>query len=219
MKNIVLDFLGQLAENNNREWFQQNKKMYEEAKAEVEGFVNALIPDLAKFDDTVRYVEAKDCLFRIFRDVRFAKDKSPYKVNLGSWITREGRKSSGPGYYLHLQPGESFLAAGVYMPEPDKLKKIRSEIYYNISEFKALLNDKKLNKLSSGLLDMDKGKMAPRDFPANFPDIDLLKYKHYTLSAPLTDKQVCVEKFRETAATVYKAMYPFNEFLRRALEE
>ena len=136
MKKVVLDFLALLEENNNREWFQQNKKQYDEAKAEVESFVNSIIGGLAKFDESVKYVEAKDCMFRIFRDVRFAKDKSPYKINMGAWITHAGRKSPGPGYYIHLQPGGSFLAAGVYMPEPDQLKKIRNEIYYNIAEFK-----------------------------------------------------------------------------------
>jgi uncharacterized protein (TIGR02453 family) len=127
MKKNVLEFLAQLEANNNREWFQQNKKHYDEAKTEVEAFVNAIIPDLAKFDDTLKYVEAKDCIFRIFRDVRFSKDKSPYKTNMGAWVTQAGRKSSGPGYYIHLQPGGSFLAAGVYMPEPAQLKKIRNE--------------------------------------------------------------------------------------------
>jgi len=93
MKKMVLDFLSGLAENNTREWFQVNKKLYEEAKTEVESFVNAIIPDLARFDDSVKYVGAKDCMFRIFRDVRFSKDKSPYKINMGAWIYRAGRKS------------------------------------------------------------------------------------------------------------------------------
>ncbi|MCX6306066.1 MAG: DUF2461 domain-containing protein [Bacteroidetes bacterium] len=219
MKKVVLDFLTQLEENNNREWFQKNKKQYDEAKAEVESFVNTLIPELAKFDDAVKYVEAKDCMFRIFRDVRFAKDKSPYKINMGAWITRAGRKSPGPGYYVHLQPGGSFLAAGVYMPEPDQLKKIRNEIYYNVSEFKAILEEKKLRKHSNGLLDNEKGKMAPRDFPKDFPDIELLKYKHYTLSTSVRDEVVASDHFNEIVLMDFKTMYPFNVFLKRALEE
>ena len=219
MKKQVLDFLAQLEGNNNREWFQKNKKQYDEAKAEVESFVNSIIQDLAKFDDAVKFVEAKDCMFRIFRDVRFAKDKSPYKINMGAWITRAGRKSPGPGYYIHLQPGGSFLAAGVYMPEPEQLKKIRSEIYYNITEFKSILNEKKLRKYSTGLSDNDKGKMAPRDFPKDFPDIELLKYKHYTLSYPLRDEMVASEHFLEVVLMAFKTMHPFNIFLKRALED
>ena len=219
MKKLVLDFLSRLEENNNREWFQHNKKQYDEAKAEVESFVDSMIQDLAKFDDTVRFVEAKECMFRIFRDVRFGKDKSPYKINMGAWITRAGRKSPGPGYYIHLQPGGSFLAAGVYMPEPEQLKKIRNEIYYNITEFKSILSEKKLKKFSAGLSDMDKGKVAPRDFPKDFPEIELLKYKHYTLSSSLSDDLVSSDHFKEEALLVFKAMYPFNLFLKRALED
>jgi len=219
MKKLVLEFLAQLSENNNREWFQQNKKQYEKAKTEVESFVNSIIPDLAKFDEAVKYVEAKDCLFRIFRDVRFAKDKSPYKLNMGAWISRAGRKSPGPGYYIHLQPGGSFLATGVYMPEPDQLKKIRNEIYYNVAEFKAILVEKKLKKYSTGLSDNEKGKMAPRDFPKDFPDIELLKYKHYTLSCPLRDEMIASDHFHEVVMMAFRAMFPFNTFLWRALND
>jgi uncharacterized protein (TIGR02453 family) len=218
MKTLVLDFLAQLEKNNNREWFQKNKKQYDAAKSEVEAFVNSIIPDLAKFDDAVKYVQAKDCMFRIFRDVRFAKDKSPYKINMGAWITRSGRKSPGPGYYIHLQPGGSFLAAGVYMPEPDQLKKIRNEIYYNVTEFKSILNEKKLNKYSNGLMENDRVKMAPRDYPRDFPEMELLKYKHYTLSYPLRDEMVASDHFQEVVMMAFKTMYPFNMFLKRALE-
>jgi uncharacterized protein (TIGR02453 family) len=219
MKKLVLDFLSQLEENNNREWFQNNKKQYEEAKAEVELFVNSIIHGLMKFDDSIKHVEAKDCMFRIFRDVRFGKDKSPYKINMGAWITRSGRKSSGPGYYIHLQPGGSFLAAGIYMPAPDQLKKIRKEIYYNIVEFKSILSEKKLEKYGAGLSDQDKGKMAPRDFPKDFPEIELLKYKHYTLSFPLSDEIISDDRFLEVVLMAFKTMYPFNNFLRRSLED
>jgi uncharacterized protein (TIGR02453 family) len=219
MRKLVLDFLTQLDGNNNREWFHQNKKQYDDAKAEVQSFVNSIIPGLAKFDESVKFVDAKDCMFRIFRDVRFAKDKSPYKINMGAWITRAGRKSTGPGYYIHLQPGESFLAAGVYMPEPDQLKKIRNEIYYNVTEFKSILNEKKLGKYCTGLSDMDKGKMAPRDFPKDFPEIELLKHKHYILSHPLRDEMVASDHFHDVVLMAFKTMHPFNLFLKRALEE
>jgi len=219
MNAIVLEFLSRLQENNNREWFQKNKKEYDAARSEVESFVNSLIPALAKFDDLVKYTEAKDCIFRIFRDVRFAKDKSPYKTNMGAWITRTGRKSSGPGYYVHLQPGGSFLAAGIYMPEPDQLKKIRNEIYYNTTEFKSILADRKLAKYSSGLPEGDKGKMAPRDYPKEFADIELLKYKHYTLMSALTDEVVNSGNFHHEVVKIFQLMHPFNSFLRRAVED
>ncbi len=219
MNKIVLDFLSELKENNDRDWFQRNKKMYDTAKAEVEQFVNSVIPGIAKFDEALKFVTAKDCMFRIFRDVRFSHDKSPYKVNMGAWMSRNGRKSAGPGYYIHLQPGESFLAAGVYMPMPDQLKKIRSEIYYNAGEFKAILAGDEVKKYAKELSGYGKSKMAPRDFPKDFADIDLLKYKHYTLDYPLPDEEILSEKFHDQVVKIFRAWYPFNRFLYRALEE
>jgi uncharacterized protein (TIGR02453 family) len=217
MNRIILDFLGQLKENNNREWFQKNKKMYEEAKASMEGFVDALIPEITLFDPSVRFVSGKDCLFRIFRDVRFSKDKSPYKLNMGAWISGGGRKSSGPGYYLHIQPGESMLAGGVYMPDPDQLKKIRQEIFYNAPEFKAILENKSAKKCFNGLSEWDKQKLPPKDFPRDFPDIDLLKFRHYTVAHMMTDKQLLEKDFVKYVIKVFGLMRPLNVFLDRAL--
>ena len=219
MQKLVLEFLAQLQDNNTREWFHSNKKQYDTAKQEVESFVNAVIPEIAKFDESVRFVEARDCMFRIFRDVRFAKDKSPYKTNFGSWITHAGRKSSGPGYYIHLQPGMSFLSAGVYMPEPDQLKKIRKEIYYNVAEFKAILHDKKLRKYCDGLQEVEKVKTAPKDFPKDFPDMELLKHKHYILNYPIRDEMAESDHFHDLVIMAFKHMQPFNAFLKRALED
>ena len=156
-------------------------------------------------------------MFRIFRDVRFAKDKSPYKTNMGAWITKGGRKSPGPGYYLHIQPGESMLAGGVYMPEPDQLKKIRQEIYYNADEFKAILGNSSSKKYFDSLSDWDKQKLAPRDFPKDFPDIDLLKYRHYTVAYMLSDKQLVSKDFAKLVVKVFSLMQPLNAFLERAL--
>jgi uncharacterized protein (TIGR02453 family) len=216
MNPVILDFLNELKDNNNREWFQKNKKTYDAAKAGMEAFVDILIPLIALFDPSVKFVTAKDCMFRIFRDVRFAKDKSPYKINMGAWISRAGRKSSGPGYYLHIQPGESMLAGGVYMPEPEQLKKIRQEIYYNAGEFKAILENKNARKYFNGLSEWDKQKLPPRDFPKDFSDIDLLKYRHYTVAHMLDDKQVKEKNFAELVIKVFALMHPLNVFLDRA---
>lgn len=219
MNKEVLNFLDKLKDNNNREWFQQHKNEYENAKAEVLAFVGALIPSIAQFDESIKYVAAKDTLFRIFKDIRFSKDKLPYKINMGAWISGQGRKAVGPGYYLHIQPGESFLAAGVYMPDPEKLKKIRQEIYYNVDEFKSILNAQGMRRYCNGLAEIDKAKLAPRDFPKDFPDIELLKHRHYTVSCDLSDEQLVSDKLHDHAIRAYKAMYPLNIFLRRALEE
>jgi uncharacterized protein (TIGR02453 family) len=219
MSPNILEFLKQLERNNNREWFQKNKRQYEEARAAMEDFVDTLIPEIASFDPAVKYVAGKDCMFRIFRDVRFSKDKSPYKLNMGAWITKNGRKSPGPGYYIHIQPGESFLAGGVYMPMPDQLKRIRQEIFYHAAEFKSILFSKTAKKYFNGLSEIDVQKLPPREFPKDFPDIDLLKHKHYTVSYPLTDSQVTGKDISKLALEVFRAMYPLNKFLNRALTE
>ena len=218
MLTQVLSFLSMLKENNNREWFNANKHQYEEAKAIVQSLVEKVIPSIARFDESVRFVTAQDCLFRIYRDVRFSGDKSPYKTNMGAWITSKGRKSAGPGYYIHIQPGESFLATGVYMPQPDQLKKIRQEIFYNVGEFKSILNEKSLKKLASGLDEMDKAKTPPRDFPKDFPDIDILKNRHYILSHPLEDATLSRADIHEYMAGVFGAFAPLNAFLAKALD-
>ena len=218
MKKVILPFLEQLQENNNREWFQANKPSYDQAKSEFETFINTLIPAIAKFDDSVKNMTAKDCIFRIFRDVRFAKDKSPYKTNFGAFIAKGGRKNHGPGYYFHLQPGESFLAGGVWMPSPDIMKKIRQEIYYNVEEFKSILNNRDFKKHFSGIDDWDRQKLAPREYPKDFPDIELLKNRSFTVSHKLSEKIISSEKLSDYALNVYKVMKPYNAFLAKAIE-
>ncbi|MDD4602681.1 MAG: DUF2461 domain-containing protein [Bacteroidales bacterium] len=219
MKKMVLDFLLQLQENNNREWFQKNKAMYEEAMEEVESFVGSILPEMAGFEPALQFLTPKDCMFRIFRDMRFSKDKSPYKINIGAFMSYAGRKRCGPGYYMHLQPGESFLSAGIYMPDPESLRKIRKEIYYQIKEFKTILENKKLKKYCGGLDEIEKTKLAPKDFPKDFPEIDLLKNKHFTVSTLLTEKMILDEKFKATVVDIFHVMQPLNLFLKRALED
>ena len=218
MKSTILHFLGQLQENNTREWFQANKTLYDEAKADFEAFINTLIPEIAKFDNSVKFITAKECIFRIFRDVRFAKDKSPYKTNFGAFIAKGGRKNHGPGYYFHLQPDESFLSGGIWMPDPETTKKIRKEIYYNIDEFKGILNDKNFQKYFSGIDDYDRQKIAPREFPKDFPDMDLLKNKSFTVSHKIDSELIYSDELFDYAIRVYKVMQPYNVFLARAIE-
>jgi len=218
MEKIILPFLEQLRDNNDREWFNANKALYDNAKAGFKTFVNSLIPAIAKFDDSVKLMTAKECIFRIFRDVRFAKDKSPYKTNFGAFIAKGGRKNHGPGYYFHLQPGECFLSGGVWMPSPDVMKKIRQEIYYNTAEFKSILNHKNFTKYFSGIDEWDRQKSAPREYPKDFPDIELLKNRSFTVSHKLSDKIINSEKLFDYAIGVYQVMKPYNDFLAKAIE-
>lgn len=215
MQNILY-FLADLKENNNREWFQANKKRYESAKKEFEDFLNLLIPEIRKFDPSIGSLTAKECMFRIYRDIRFSKDKRPYKTNMGGYITKGGRKGMHAGYYIHTEPGMSFLAGGVHMPPPDILKKLRLEIMYNIDEFKSIMNDKGFRKYFDELYG-EKLKRPPKDFPGDFPDIDLLKYKSYTVVSGFDPSGQSNEELVSYAAKVFRELYPFNRFLNRAL--
>ena len=120
----ALGFLKKLENNNNRDWFQANKKDFDKANANLTEFTAYLIEKVSKFDPEIAGIEARSCVFRIYRDIRFSKDKSPYKTNLGAYISPGGRKSMLPGYYFHVQPGQSFIAGGKHIPDGPELVKI-----------------------------------------------------------------------------------------------
>ncbi len=214
---LVLEFLTQLKVNNNREWFQQNKKWYDDSKKEVESFVSEMIVAISAIDPLLQTPSVKDCMFRIFRDVRFGGDKSPYKTNFGAFVARGGRKSSFPGYYFHFEPGESMLAGGVYMPPPDVLKLLRNEVYYHSDEFKGILSDPSFHKHFDQLGDFDKLKKPPKDFPVDFPDVDLLKYRSYIVSRVFQDTAVTSGDYRKQLIEMVKELQPFMAFLNRAI--
>jgi len=217
-KNI-LNFLNSLKRNNNREWFHKNKALYDSAKKEFEIFVNLLINEVHKIDKEVVSITAKDCVFRIYRDVRFSRDKSPYKTNFGAFIVKGGKNSGNAGYYLHVEPGNCFLGGGVYMPPSNILKAIRTEIYENTEEFKSIIQDSTFRKKFEKIYDDDQLKSPPRGFPKDFPDIDLLKYKNYTIIKSVTDQMIQRELFIDEIRTTFKAMYPFNQYINRAISQ
>lgn len=213
----ILEFLEELKVNNNREWFTANKKKYQEAKKIFETFLDGLIPRLAAFDSELNLITAKDCVFRINRDTRFSSDKTPYKTNFGAFITPSGRKGERGGYYFHIEPGMSMLAGGVYMPEPNVLKAIRNEIYFRSSDFKKILNQKDFKSYFGDLIAEEKLKNPPKDFPKDFPDIDLLKYKHYAVGHNIPDAKLMDKDLDAYSEKVFKTMYPLNVFLRQAI--
>lgn len=215
---LVLDFLKDLKENNNREWFADNKKRYDQAKKEMENFVSKMITAVSQIDPMLQLPAMKDCLFRIFRDVRFGADKSPYKTNFGAFIAHGGRKSSFPGYYFHFEPGESMLAGGVYMPQPETLKLLRNEIYYHSDEFLKIIEKPSFKKHFDKLGDFDKLKKAPKDFPADFAAIDLLKYRSYIVSQNFSDKEVTAAGYSDMLIERITELQPFMAFLNRAIK-
>lgn len=178
MDKQVLEFLSELKVNNNREWFSANKKKYEAARQQFKTFVDNLIPAFSEIDKRFSGLSADDTIFRIYRDVRFSKDKSPYKTNFGAYIAAGGRKAMNPGLYLQVEPENSFIAGGSYQPDADKLRKIRSEIYYHISEFKDIVDSKSF-KMTFGDVTGDRLSRPPAGFPADFKEINLLKFKDH----------------------------------------
>jgi uncharacterized protein (TIGR02453 family) len=216
MENI-LKFLKSLSKNNNREWFEKNKPKYLDAKILFEDFVEAFHAELLKFDESLAGLNPRKLAFRIYRDVRFSKDKRPYKTNMGAGLSAHGKMDQEPGYYIHIEPGKSFIAGGYYMPNPENLSKIRQEIDYNSKTFLKIIDDKKFKKYFNGLDVFDKLKTAPKGYPKDHVHIDLLKNKSFVVSHYFTDKEVLDKKFVKTVAEVAKAIKPMNDFLLNAV--
>jgi uncharacterized protein (TIGR02453 family) len=217
----TIQFLKQLAKNNNKEWFDTNRKKYDAAKADFISSLQNVLDDFCKIDTTLSSLSAKDCLFRINRDVRFSKDKSPYKINFGASINTGGKKSFKAGYYLHFQPGESFMGGGIYQPFPDVLKKVRQEIDYNFDEFKNIINNKKFKAVYTKGLSMEGDvslSRPPKGYDENNPAIEYIKLKSIIAIAPLSDEQAIDEKFAPTVTKAFAALHPLIAFLNNGLE-
>lgn len=213
----VLNFLKQLSKNNNKEWFDLNKNSYLQAKETFESIVQPTITAISKFDKQIDVnLEAKKCTFRIYKDVRFSKDKSPYKTNMGASINPGGKKSLLAGYYLHIEPGKSFLAGGVYMPEPEVLQAIRQEIDYNGDALLKILTATSFKKYFKGIDEDGKLKTVPKGYDKEHKHLELLKNKHFILLYNLKDSQILDNNFVKEISLVYKAMIPFLDYLRQA---
>jgi len=211
-KNLFL-FLRELKQNNHKEWFHEHKPVYQTLRKQFEQLIAQTILAIAQFDDSVKTIEPKQCIFRINRDIRFSKDKSPYKNNFGAFIAPGGRNSGLAGYYIHLEPDNCLLAGGIYMPPPDRLKAVRTEIFENTEEFKKIIHHKNFKKHFGKIISDKMLKTAPKGFPKDFNDIDLLKYKHYTVIKKVPEDMVTSDKFTAEVSQTFKALYPFNRFI------
>ncbi|MCE1155664.1 MAG: DUF2461 domain-containing protein [Bacteroidales bacterium] len=216
----VLQFIDELIQHNNREWFAENKDRYEATRAYFETISSELIREIMKFDDDIAHVEAKDCIFRIYRDIRFSHDKTPYKNHYGVFIAAAGgRKSVRGGYYLHLEPSKSFVATGVWCPPPPLLKALRETVYENIDELTTIIQDPGFTKWFDGFYDDDKLKSVPRGFPADFEQAELLKLKHYMVEYTLPESILNSDNFVQEVAAIFKAAWPLNKFLNYTVDE
>ncbi len=204
----TLDFLRKLSRNNNRPWFAKNRPLYEAARENVLDATMYLIGEIAKFDESVQGVSPEECLFRIFKDARFSRDKSPYKTNFGAFIKSGGRSIPGAGYYLHLSPGDSLISGGIYMPPAQQLLAIRSSIARDSRPLKKILAAPGF-KREFGSLDCERLKTAPKGFPKDHPDIELLKFKHYYVWRGLSDRDVLSRDFLKKCVRSCMILSPF----------
>lgn len=216
--NLILKFLKDLAKNNDRAWFEKNKPKYLEAKDQFDQFIGKLLHDLTDFDQSLAALETKKVTFRIYRDVRFSKNKLPYKSSMSAGISPKGKMVDEPGVYLHIQPNnKSFVAAGLWMPQPEPLAKIRQEIDYNSTTLKKILSDKKFKKMY-GEFDRDQElKNAPKGYEKDHPLVDLLRLKSFVVSHNFTDEEVKSKNFMKTVIDTYKTAKQLNDFLKDAI--
>lgn len=214
-----LQFLEDIKANNYKEWFQANQKRYDLYKKNYKEVVEAVIAELGKGDDSVAHLEFKNASFRINRDIRFSKDKTPYKTNMAIWMSAGNKEWNLAGYYIHIEPGASFIAAGLHQPDAPQLKKIRREIDGFSEDLEAVLNEPEFKKIYG---DFDRNennvlKSAPKDYDKEHPAIEFLKLKSFTVTAKLTDKELEDNDFVKKTVKKLLVTKPLVEFLNRAL--
>lgn len=215
----TLTFLSNLKKNNNREWFADHKQDYETAKANVVELVEEVLKHLTKSIPEFKAVNASKSIMRIYRDVRFSKNKDPYKLNFGIPLSVKAKGVDTPGFYLHIQPGASFIGGGFWMPQGDALKAIRQEIDYNGDDLVKIISSKTFKKYFDGLSEEDKLKTAPKDYPKDHQHIELLKLKSFTVYHSISDAEIQDKKVAKSIADAIVAMQPFISFLEAAIEK
>ena len=219
MMKDILDFLSALSCNNNREWFAANKQWYVACQKRFERYTAQWLLHLGEMDPSLRSLTPKDCIWRIYRDVRFSHDKRPYKEWFGAFVAADGgKKSDRGGYYLHIQPGKCMFAGGIWCPDSKLLYAIRNEIFVNYEEVESIFANPLTNRY---FVDFDADQMlkkSPLGFPSDFVHSDWLKRKVYTFSTPLTDEQVCDESFMNHLMDISRAAQPINDFLNYVFE-
>jgi uncharacterized protein (TIGR02453 family) len=214
IKKSTLDYLKAIGKNNNRDWFIENKTLYNEARGNFESFVQELINEITVFEPIMKGLEVKSCVYRFNRDVRFSNDKSPYKNHFGAFMVRGGKKNGDKlaGYYFHIEPGKSIIAGGAYMPPAQWLSAIREKIDDDSAEIWEIIKNKEFKKYF-GKIDGEKLKKAPKGYPTDHPDIELLKYKSYLVFNEVKDDFVVSNDLFNHTIEVFKAMKPLNDFL------
>lgn len=221
LQPTTLKFLKDLKKNNNKPWFDANRTRYDAARQDYEQFIQALIDRHSKNDPDLIELTARKCVFRINRDVRFSKDKSPYKTNFGASMDRGGKKSGFAGYYFHLEPGSGFVGGGLWMPEPPTVKRVRQEIDYSCEEFTKLVTGKKFSNYFGGLYKGENVQLSkvPQGYEKDNPAAKYLRFKSWMVIHNLTDAELTAPDLVKNTVDAFKLMQPFVKFLNRAVEE
>lgn len=216
----TLKFLSQLKRNNNKEWFDKHRVQYEAARIDFSNFIQLVIDAIQKTDPSITRLTSKDCMFRINRDIRFSKDKSPYKTNFGAIIKKGGRKSIYAGYYFHCSPGSSFAGGGLWMPDAPELKKVRQEIDYNLDEFNKILKEKSFKKIYKDLYHGDDIKLStmPKGYSTDHSAIEYLKLKSFIAEATFEDEELLKSNLHKKTVAAFETLQPLLNFINNALE-
>lgn len=219
LQRSTLKFLKDLRQNNNKPWFDENKTQYQQTKEDFETLVQQIIDGLSRMDPGLEGLTVKDCVFRIYKDVRFSKDKTPYKANMGASFSKGGKKSPYGGFYFHLEPGgNNFAGGGIWMPDAPEIKKIRQEIDYNFSEFQGIVGQKDFIRYF-GKVNGDTLKTAPQGYHEDNPAIAYIKLKSFVVTHSMSDDAVTQPTLVRDILRTYAVMQPFVNFLNRALDE
>ena len=220
LKTSTLKFLKSLTRSNNKAWFEEHRSDFETAKNDFEALIETVLKKYASKDEDIATLKPKECLFRINRDVRFAKDKSPYKNNMGASISRGGKKSIFAGYYIHFQPGESFVGGGIWMPEAAETKKIRQEIDYCLDEFKSIVDSKKFKTIYGDLVKTEEYALVnvPKGYEKENPAAEYLKLKSWIATRRLTDEELNSGELVKIITDAFDALRPLIKFINRAIE-
>lgn len=219
LDKATIRFLKQLRQHNEKPWFDAHKPEYLAAKADFENFVQKLLHEYGKTDPAIGMLEVKDCVFRIYRDVRFSKDKTPYKTHFAAGMNKGGKKVHFPGYYLHIEPGgHSFIGGGIWRPEKEALHKIRQEIDYDFADFKGILQRAAFKKTFGGLSEEDKLVRPPKGYEEDNPAVEFLKLRSFIAGCGIEDKELTADGLTKQITGIFKKMKPFIDFLERALD-
>lgn len=216
----TLKFLKDLKKNNAKEWMDDNRSSYEFAKQDYLEFTQALLNGISKFDAAIEEsnLQPKNCINRLNRDIRFSKDKTPYKTNFFTMVSKNGKKSNDAAYYFQLEPGQSFAGGGVYMPMPPELYKFRQEIDYNFEEFTKIVGNKSFKKLfTTGVQSPDNLVRVPKGFEEDSPAITYLKMKGFYAVSNITEEVLQSKNAVKTVLQHFETIKPMCDFLNRAL--